>query len=446
MMPLLHGLVLVSAAAGNALAASVWQGTILAACVWLCLRLLPAVSAAARSLVWMGVFGVVLALHFGPSAQAAVGRQAGAGAIHVGLGWSLALTSVWGLLTLVRAGQFAVSAWHLWGVARRAVPVELGFVAPAIGRHYQVCTSAQVDRPSAVGFLRPRVLLPQELAQRLTQGELEQVLLHEAEHLRRRDDWTNLLQKLALVVFPLHPVLLWVERRLCLERELACDDSVLRAVRRPGAAKAYAACLTNLAEHRMVRRGISLALGAWERHSELARRVHRILRRRESRMAGGAVRLATGGLILGLVAGGIELAHAPELVSFGPAAPIESGGMGQAAASFAGPLRVRMAERNGAPASAKLVKAVMPSSASHAAVSAMRPVRSVAKRAAMKQRPAEQQPRMIVTGWRAGQTQGRVILSLLGGSRVSYTVVPAVVRVPAYAALPVSNGWIVFQL
>jgi beta-lactamase regulating signal transducer with metallopeptidase domain len=28
--------------------------------------------------------------------------------------------------------------------------------------------------------------------------------MHEMEHLRRADDWTNLLQKLALVFFPLN--------------------------------------------------------------------------------------------------------------------------------------------------------------------------------------------------------------------------------------------------
>ena len=53
--------------------------------------------------------------------------------------------------------------------------------------------------------------------------------MHEMEHLRRGDDWTNLLQKAGLVFFPLNPASFWVERRLCAERELACDDCVLRS-------------------------------------------------------------------------------------------------------------------------------------------------------------------------------------------------------------------------
>ena len=96
------------------------------------------------------------------------------------------------------------------------------------GRRAELCLSDEVDRPSVVGFFRPRILLTPELFACLSAAELEQVVLHEMEHVRRYDDWTNLLQKLSLALVPLHPVLLWVERRMCLERELACDDRVMR--------------------------------------------------------------------------------------------------------------------------------------------------------------------------------------------------------------------------
>jgi len=139
--------------------------------------------------------------------------------------------------------------------------------------------------------------------------------MHEMEHLRRRDDWTNLLQKLSLVVFPLNPALIWIERQLCVERELACDDRVLKLT---GARKAYAACLANLAEHSLVRRGVSLALGAWERQSEVVRRVHRILSRNEREMGRRQVVGVVAVLLAGVLAGADGLAHAPALVRFGP--------------------------------------------------------------------------------------------------------------------------------
>ncbi len=129
----------------------------------------------------------------------------------------------------------------------------------------QVCTTTELDRPSVIGFFAPRILIPEWLYARLTREELEHVILHESEHLRRYDDWINLAQKLCLVVFPLNPALAWMERRLCREREMACDDGVVRATQAP---RAYAACLASLAE-----RGLNgsrrryLALFHWARGS-----------------------------------------------------------------------------------------------------------------------------------------------------------------------------------
>ncbi len=141
------------------------------------------------------------------------------------------------------------------------------------------------------------------------------------QHLHRNDDWTNLAQKLALALFPLNPALLWIERRLCLERELACDDGVLRALaaQRSSARKAYATTLANLAEHSLVRRSASLALAAWERRSELATRVHRILFRPATPMNRRQTAAATSVLTLTVLAAAATLAHAPQLITFAPA-------------------------------------------------------------------------------------------------------------------------------
>jgi hypothetical protein len=172
-----------------------------------------------------------------------------------------------------------------------------------------------VDRPSVIGFFKPRVLIPRDLFEKISASELEQIVMHEMEHLRRADDWTNLLQKISLVLFPLNPVLLWVERRLCVERELACDDRVLHCTK---ARKAYATCLVNLAEHSVLRRSASLVLGAWERQSEVGRRVRRILRQPEGAMGRWQMKIVSSVLVLGMVGGAVTLAREPQLVSFAP--------------------------------------------------------------------------------------------------------------------------------
>jgi beta-lactamase regulating signal transducer with metallopeptidase domain len=313
--------------ATGGLLAAVWQGMLLAAMVWLGLRMLPRTPARVRFAIWFGVFLVVAALpvlSLWPHA-AGVAKTAGRGAwLTVDARWSLAIAAVWAVASLVRAGILAMAAFRVRALWKRATPVEFAGMDEAPGalpatRRARLCTSDQVDRPTVIGFFSPKILIPAWLIEKLTAAELQQIVMHETEHLGRADDWMNLLQKIALVVFPLNPALAWVERRLCFERELAVDERVLHAFAgRAGAAKAYAACLASLAEHRLGRRGLALALGALGRESELGRRVRRILRRGEP-MRPLHARLVLGGAMLGLVAGVVALERCPQMVGFATA-------------------------------------------------------------------------------------------------------------------------------
>ncbi|HEY0786949.1 MAG TPA: M56 family metallopeptidase, partial [Acidobacteriaceae bacterium] len=173
-----------------ALAAATWKGMLLAMLVALCLRLLPQITAPARSIVWTTVFALIVLLHFAPLPSA--------GAAHAGVAvdqrWSLGIAGLWVLLSLHRAVQLGAGAARLGRLARRATPVDCGRACAHLlartSRKVQVCTTEAVDRPSLAGFFSPRILLPPSLLAALSAAELEQILLHETEHLRRRDDWT----------------------------------------------------------------------------------------------------------------------------------------------------------------------------------------------------------------------------------------------------------------
>jgi hypothetical protein len=322
--------------------------------------------------------------------------------------------------------------------------LQIGTAGGEVGRSAEICTSLEVERPSIFGFFHPRILLPPALMERLTEEELRQVVLHEMEHLRRADDWTNLLQKIALVLFPLNPALLWVERRLCAERELACDDSVLRSTSRR---KAYAICLTHLAEYSMLRRSFSLVLGAWERQSELVRRVHRILRRPNHSMKRGQTMVLTGSLMAGVLAGGVALARSPQLVSFAP----REHGVAQAHFSPAVDLRgvdrsAMNHEQSGMQASAQMVKAVMPEqsmqlgSNTKQAGSTLKPMRrNAAVQSARKNAVPARQAWIVMTEWSDSEVSPQLILTVARSSR-------SVGNRRSYAAVPIPNGWIFVEI
>jgi len=333
---------------------ALWQGAVVAAGLALCQRLFRQVGAAHRFAAWAAGFSVLVALPFAPALAHLItpGTDSIIGAASPSLGsfasgslarpllqlsdrWSLAIAALWALLALARLVDLAIHTVKLRGLWKSATPIAMDedlraalILAGDAGQtQFELCTTRELDRPSVIGFFAPRILIPEWLLERLTRQELEQVVLHEAEHLRRRDDWTNLLQKLCLVVFPLNPALMFVERRLCREREMACDEGVVRRTQAP---RAYAACLAGLAERHMEHRAESLSLGArakaltlsaFERRPELARRVHSILLRR-SAMHPAASRAMVGAVGCALVVGAVALAHCPQLVAFVPAEPV----------------------------------------------------------------------------------------------------------------------------
>jgi len=139
-------------------------------------------------------------------------------------------------------------------------------------RRARVLLSADIAAPVAAGLANPAVLLPARLVEELSGEELRQVLTHELAHIRRWDDWTNLAQKVVEALLFFHPAVIWIGRRLTLEREIACDDWVVGLA---GAARPYAACLTRLAALNAV--APQLAPGAAARKPQLSIRVEALL-------------------------------------------------------------------------------------------------------------------------------------------------------------------------
>lgn len=112
-----------------------------------------------------------------------------------------------------------------------------------IRRRVEVRTSSQLASPLAIGLLKPMIVIPQRLIETLSADDIDYILVHELAHLRRRDDLTNLVAKLARAVFVFNPVLLVIERRIAIEREIACDDWVVANL---GRARRYARCLAHV--------------------------------------------------------------------------------------------------------------------------------------------------------------------------------------------------------
>jgi beta-lactamase regulating signal transducer with metallopeptidase domain len=293
------------------------QGLALALALALCLGFARRISAAQRFALWMAAYAAVATAPLLPlllrasNASVPPASTAPHAWLQLDARWTLVLSALWLLASIARATSLMLHIARLRRLWHTATPVGVPAIA-GTRRTFEVCATKSLDRPSVIGFFAPRVLIPDWLLPRLTPEELHQIVLHEATHLTRRDDWTNLFQKLCLVLFPLNPALWAIDRQLAKEREMACDEAVVRITKAP---RAYAACLASLAERGLAYRKEALSLGAWQCRSELVDRVHRILRAPRS-IQPVAARILLGTFGCGLVAGTVELARCPQLVAF----------------------------------------------------------------------------------------------------------------------------------
>ena len=214
--------------------------------------------------------------------------------------WPLWIASLWCVALLYRSAQLLWSYLHLRALKHRASLSNESL--PPTRRSARLLISADVSSPIATGFLYPAVILPASLFTDLSREELNHVLLHETAHLARWDDWTNLFARILGAALALHPVALWILRRIEIEREAACDDW---AVARTQSAWPYARSLVRLYELRFTQlravRAELLASGIFGSASRLGERIKSLLRAGRDfapRASGGRIAAGIAGLIV----------------------------------------------------------------------------------------------------------------------------------------------------
>ena len=287
---------------------SLVEATVIAIAAWALLRLSRQNNSRARFAVWFAtlLLAVILPWLGAPASSPTQGsgHSAGVGIILPSC-WASAIFWLWAAgasLALLRVG-FAF--WQLLRLRWHCHPLAADHLPPAVlqgvlsnFRRAEVRLSDNLRIPTAVGFFRPLIVIPSWALEELSPEELNSVLLHELEHLRRWDDWTNLAQKIVKAVLFFHPAVWWIENRLTLEREMACDDIVLAQTASP---KVYASSLISFAEKLQSARGLALAQALVSRMHQMSLRVAQILDAKRPKHIGiwkPAVGLTTALLII----------------------------------------------------------------------------------------------------------------------------------------------------
>jgi len=274
-----HG---IAAAASELLLYSAVAGTLLAVAVWFVLHLFPKRDSRTSFAVW---FSTLLATAILPlfSLHSGAGTSTSPAVVTISSSWAWYVFLGWAIIALAGLARVALATLQVRRLRAEAIALDMQSLdsdLSALVEEFQqsrpvaLMVSKKLEVPTAIGFRKPAIILPAWLLESTPTEELKYILLHELAHLARRDDWTNLAQKVLKAVFFFLPSVWWIERKLSLDREMACDDAVLA---RSGTPRGYAECLAHIAERSFLRRQFALAQAAVGRVRQLTARVAVIL-------------------------------------------------------------------------------------------------------------------------------------------------------------------------
>jgi beta-lactamase regulating signal transducer with metallopeptidase domain len=194
--------------------------------------------------------------------------------------WYAALTLVWVVGSLLLLGLWVNRRRSLSAAIRSGKIITRGREAETLSRvkswlglrrKLTLVVSPEINQPGVWRAFRPVIVLPEGMADRLDDDELEAVMMHELIHVERWDNLVGIPQSIACCLLWFHPLVWVLDRRLLSGREQACDDTVIRL---GGDSEVYASSIRKVCRHSLGWElpGLSSAAGA-----DLKSRIRRIV-------------------------------------------------------------------------------------------------------------------------------------------------------------------------
>jgi BlaR1 peptidase M56 len=125
----------------------------------------------------------------------------------------------WGVGMVLMLIRMASSHRQVRGLIRSSQPGEL------LGTPVLYCDG--IETPVTAGVLSTKILVPPNIKD-WNRIQIEQVLAHESAHIERRDIFWQCIASIAKSIFWFQPLVWLAERRMIIDREIACDDRVLQ--------------------------------------------------------------------------------------------------------------------------------------------------------------------------------------------------------------------------
>lgn len=129
--------------------------------------------------------------------------------------------------------------------------------------------------PSLFGLIRPKLLIPSEIINNLSEEEKRYVFLHELAHFKRKDILINWIMMLVQILHWFNPIVWYAFYKMHEDCEIACDAYVLSQLK-PVEYKKYGETIINLINTISKPYWVSTTIGMANNKSSIKRRIKMI--------------------------------------------------------------------------------------------------------------------------------------------------------------------------
>lgn len=88
----------------------------------------------------------------------------------------------------------------------------------------------RLKSPMLFGVIHPKIIISQEIINRLSQEELKNIFLHELSHIKRRDLNVNIIGVLIQAVYWFNPIIWYSINKMKQDCEISCNATVLNVL------------------------------------------------------------------------------------------------------------------------------------------------------------------------------------------------------------------------
>lgn len=136
----------------------------------------------------------------------------------------------------------------------------------------RLLTSCRISSPVTYGIFRPKILVPEDIDLMLSEKELHCILLHELQHCRQKDAWSNVLICIFRILYWFNPLVHLAFRQFETDRESACDYAVISHIGSQQHLE-YAQAIIRFADQMLKRTAFSPVSGIGQKTSQMKKRI-----------------------------------------------------------------------------------------------------------------------------------------------------------------------------